>query len=205
MPTIGLIQGEVKYINSAIDLLMANVAGAGQVHKVSGVNVSKVVQNTLDAYPWEGKKQRASVSANVHEGFVVDCNEDLLRMILVNLIKNGLRGIARSRKGELHIASEQTASGGRLSVRDTGCGIPANQLPHIFKRFHSYPPTEGTGIGLAFCRETLARWGAKISCYSEEGVCTEFVIEFPQPASKDVESAIVDCVDIPGQQSLANS
>jgi signal transduction histidine kinase len=204
MPTICVIQGEVRYIHSAIDLLMANVAGAGQVHKVSRVDVGKVVQNTIEAYPWDGAKQRALISANVHEGFIVDCNEDLLRMILVNLIKNGLRAIARSRKGELHIASEQTASGGRLSVRDTGCGILASQLPHIFKRFHSYPPAEGTGIGLAFCRETLASWGAQIFCHSAEGICTEFVIEFPQPASKNVESGNGDSVGVPEQQSLAN-
>jgi signal transduction histidine kinase len=186
VPTINLIQGEAKYMNSAIDLLLANVAGAGHVHKVSRVDVNDVIKCALDLYPWDSEKQRALVSVVAQEPVLVDCNEDLLRMILVNLIKNALRAIARGRKGELQITSGTLERGGRLIVRDTGCGIPPDQLPHIFKRFHSYPPADGTGIGLAFCRDTLTSWGAEIGCQSEDGVYTEFVIQFLPPAATPI-------------------
>jgi signal transduction histidine kinase len=179
LPTIDLIQGEVRYMNSAIDLLLANVVGAGHVHQVTRVDVCKVLQTTLNLYPWESEKQRAAVSVLGEEPVLVDCNEDLLRMIMVNMIKNALRAIARGRKGEVSITTAMTSHGARLTIRDTGCGIPSTQLPSIFKRFYSYPPTDGTGIGLAFCRDTLALWGAQINCTSEEGNYTEFVIQFP--------------------------
>jgi len=182
VPTIDLITGEARYMNSAIDLLLANVVGAGNVHQVSRVDVCQVLQTTLGLYPWESEKQRASVSTLNPESVFADCNEDLLRMIMVNLIKNALRAVARARKGEILITSAMTAHGARLTIRDTGCGIPSAQLPSIFKRFYSYPPADGTGIGLAFCRDTLGSWGAKISCDSEEGNYTEFVIQFPLPA-----------------------
>jgi two-component system CAI-1 autoinducer sensor kinase/phosphatase CqsS len=65
------------------------------------------------------------------------------------------------------------------TFRDTGCGIPAKELPHIFRRFYTYPPNAGTGIGLAFCRDTLEAWGAKITCRSEQDAYTEFAIQFP--------------------------
>jgi signal transduction histidine kinase len=187
VPTIDLIQGEAKYMNSAIDLLLANVVGASHVHQITRVDINKVLENTLKLYPFESEKQRASVWVSSQEPVMVDCNEDLLRMIMVNLIKNALRAIARGRKGELQIAPWMTEHGARLSIRDTGCGIPAAQLPSIFKRFYSYPPADGTGIGLAFCHDTLALWGAKISCTSEEGNYTEFIIEFPLT----VESGVV--------------
>lgn len=186
VPTINLIQGEAKYMNSAIDLLLANVAGAGHVHKVSRVNVNDVIKYALDLYPWDSEKQRALVSVVAQEPVFVDCNEDLLRMILVNLIKNALRAIARGRKGELQITSATITRGGRLIIRDTGCGIPPDQLPHIFKRFHSYPPADGTGIGLAFCRDTLTSWGAEIGCQSEDGIYTEFVIQFLPPVAAPI-------------------
>jgi len=181
VPTIDLIQGEAKYMNSAIDLLLANVVGAGHVHQITRVDVSKITEITLNLYPWESDKQRASVSVLSQDSVFVDCNEDLLRMVMVNLIKNAMRAIGRARKGEVQITSSMTAHGARLTIRDTGCGIPSSQLPSIFKRFYSYPPADGTGIGLAFCRDTLASWGAKISCDSEEGNYTEFVIQFPLP------------------------
>jgi signal transduction histidine kinase len=186
VPTINLIQGEAKYMNSAIDLLLANVAGAGQVHEINRVDINHVVQHTLDLYSWESEKQRSSVSVLGQNPVFVDCNEDLLRMIMVNLIKNALRAIARGRKGEVIITSTMTLHGGRLTIRDTGCGIPSTQLPNIFKRFHSYPPADGTGIGLAFCRDTLTSWGAEISCQSEEGIYTEIVIQFLPPVATPV-------------------
>jgi two-component system CAI-1 autoinducer sensor kinase/phosphatase CqsS len=186
VPTIDLIQGEAKYMNSAIDLLLANVVGAGRVHQVRRVEVNQVLQNTVNLYPWESEKQRSLVSVICSRPVFVDCNEDLLRMIMVNLIKNALRAIARGRKGEVVITSAMTSHGGRLTIRDTGCGIPSGQLPNIFKRFHSYPPADGTGIGLAFCRDTLTSWGAEISCQSEEGMYTEFVIQFLPPVATPI-------------------
>jgi signal transduction histidine kinase len=67
-------------------------------------------------------------------------------------------------------------------VRDTGCGIPESELPHIFRRLYSYPANMGTGIGLAFCRDTLEAMGATISCRSAHRFYTEFTIRFPKAA-----------------------
>ena len=101
-----------------------------------------------------------------------------MAMVVVNLLKNALRAIQRASKGDIKILVESGKQGSLISVRDTGSGIPQSQLPHIFTRFHSYPAHEGTGIGLAFCRETLASWGANIECRSEENLFTEFVMTF---------------------------
>jgi hypothetical protein len=57
------------------------------------------------------------------------------------------------------------------------------------KRFYSYPADNGTGIGLAFCRDTLTAWGGQISCNSEEGKYTEFIIQLPLSNSTNPGSA----------------
>jgi signal transduction histidine kinase len=74
----------------------------------------------------------------------------------------------------------------KISVRDTGIGIPQNQLPHIFDRFYQPEgkgPREetlkGTGLGLSLTNEITLMHHGKIDVHSREGKGTEFVIQLP--------------------------
>jgi PAS domain S-box-containing protein len=70
----------------------------------------------------------------------------------------------------------------RLSVRDTGIGIPPEYLPHVFERFFRVPGrdrTPGTGLGLAIVREVIAAHRGEITCHSEPGAGTTFTILLP--------------------------
>ncbi len=69
-------------------------------------------------------------------------------------------------------------------VRDTGIGIPADQLPRLFERFHRVPNArsrthEGTGIGLALVQELVKLHGGAIHVASEEGAGTTFTVRVP--------------------------
>ena len=60
----------------------------------------------------------------------------------------------------------------RLSVEDTGIGIPAEYLPHVFEKFFRVPgnsQTPGTGLGLAIVREIVTAHGGEITCESQPG------------------------------------
>ena len=76
----------------------------------------------------------------------------------------------------------------RLVFRDTGTGIPADVLPHIFTRYYAWPKhgrgvVETTGVGLSFCREVVNAFGGRIDCRSQPGEYTEFSIAFPRGAA----------------------
>lgn len=179
VPAIERIQSEVQSMNSAIDLLLVNAGRTrDKPQLVTVFSVKELTSRSVEWYPFESDKQRALVTLDFKSDFFIEANADLMAMVLVNLLKNSLRALARARKGDIRITVAATGHGGILSVRDTGCGIPQSQMAHIFTRFHSYPAHEGTGIGLAFCRETLAGWGAKISCRSEEGAYCEMEMQF---------------------------
>jgi two-component system CAI-1 autoinducer sensor kinase/phosphatase CqsS len=179
LPAIERIQAEVQSMNSAIDLLLVNAGRAREKPQLVNVfSVKDVMERAVAWYPFESDKYRALVTLDIKTDFKIEANEDLMSMVIVNLLKNALRAVARARKGDIRIVVEAKGHGGRITIRDTGCGIPADQMAHIFTRFQSYPAHEGTGIGLAFCRETLASWGAKIICRSEEGAFCEFVMLF---------------------------
>jgi signal transduction histidine kinase/DNA-binding response OmpR family regulator/ligand-binding sensor domain-containing protein len=71
-----------------------------------------------------------------------------------------------------------------IRIRDTGIGIPAEQLPHIFDRFYQVDGSntrnyEGTGIGLALARELVMLHKGHISVISKEGEGSEFIIQLP--------------------------
>ena len=79
------------------------------------------------------------------------------------------------------IAAARRGNGVRLDVIDTGCGIPAEQLPKLFRPFHT-TKTNGHGLGLAIARKIVAAHGGTIDVQSEPGRGTKFTIRLPAGA-----------------------
>lgn len=82
----------------------------------------------------------------------------------------------------------------RLVIQDTGVGIPADQLPHIFEAFRQVDGSfvrrhHGTGLGLTITREVARAMGGEVSCVSEEGRGSVFTIAVPLPSAQAPVSA----------------
>jgi signal transduction histidine kinase len=75
-----------------------------------------------------------------------------------------------------------------LTVADTGVGIPAEYLPHVFDRFFRIPGQSeeaGTGLGLAIVKEVVASHGGDVSCTSEPGRGTTFRVTLPAGSTSE--------------------
>ncbi len=84
-----------------------------------------------------------------------------------------------------------------ISVKDSGIGIPADRLPHIFDRFYQVDNSmtrehEGTGIGLALTKELVELHRGKISVSSTENKGSEFIITFPCGDLKNTKEKFID-------------
>ena len=115
-------------------------------------------------------------------------DEEVLRRIVVNLVNNALRFTDSGGWVELQLAYRE----GRfvICVCDNGCGIPAEQLDHVFDRFVSAPHSEttsegGTGLGLSIVRNFSTMMGGNASVKSLEGEGSCFTVELPLPAIPD--------------------
>ncbi len=97
---------------------------------------------------------------------------------LQNIIKNCIEHTADG--GRLEIETDETTLFRRITIRDNGCGIAAEDLPHIFERFYhgKNASAESVGIGLALSKAILNKENAAVSVTSEEGCGTEFEIKF---------------------------
>ncbi len=111
-------------------------------------------------------------------------DERALRQIWLNLISNAVKFTPSG--GQIHLRVGHTASGGLfLSVRDTGPGIPKDEIPNVLSSFGqgslSYETAqEGAGLGLPIVRGLVELHGGSFSLQSELGVGTEAIAEFPR-------------------------
>lgn len=99
-----------------------------------------------------------------------------IQQVLVNLIKNALH--AMSAGGVITLASGATADAVWLSVSDTGCGIPSDQLNRIFEPFFT-TKQKGTGLGLMIVQRIIREHGGRIEIESRVGHGTMFKLWFP--------------------------
>ncbi|HEY2953641.1 MAG TPA: ATP-binding protein [Candidatus Eisenbacteria bacterium] len=101
--------------------------------------------------------------------------------IVLNLVSNAFKFTL---EGEIEVGLAWHRDRVALTVRDTGAGIPAAELPHIFDRFHRVPDArgrsyEGSGIGLALVHELVHLHQGRIEVESEEGRGTTFAVSIP--------------------------
>lgn len=175
------IQHEVRHMNHMVDLFLLSASAVRQqLEADEQVSMQSVVDAVLKRYPFATQDQREAVRVDVRADFVFAGRHELSVVILLNLLRNALKALQRAGKGRIRIIIDGNRPNPRLLFIDTGCGIPAAQLPLIFQRFFSYPPNTGSGIGLALCKEIIEAWHARIVCKSRELAYTMFVLEFPK-------------------------
>ncbi len=107
-------------------------------------------------------------------------NVDRLQIerVISNLVVNAIRS---TRQGEIRITAERRDHNIAVSVADSGSGIPAEYLPHIFDKFVQVPdaPTGGAGLGLAISKSIVEAHGGQIGVHSEMGIGSTFTFTVP--------------------------
>lgn len=139
----------------------------------------------------ELRKYRIDVETDLQPVPTIDGDGNQLLRVLINLVTNARQ--AMSGGGSLFVKTEYDAGAGHviLTIRDTGSGIPQEQLPKIFEPFFSTkqgPDASGkggTGLGLAACLKTIEQHGGKIRVESTVGKGTAFLIRLPRGKSID--------------------
>jgi two-component system phosphate regulon sensor histidine kinase PhoR len=103
-------------------------------------------------------------------------DKDRLRQVIVNLISNSIK---YTENGSIEIIVKDHDTSGEIIVKDTGIGIPKEDLPRIFERFYRVDKVRsramgGTGLGLAIVKHILDAHGTKIKVKSESNAGAEF-------------------------------
>ena len=155
----------------------------------AGEDDARFVPTDLARYTRELTSMFESAAARAGLRLDVACDEPLeayvdrdhWSKIVLNLLSNALKFTF---EGGIRIGLEVVDGEARLAVSDTGTGIPADELPLLFDRFHRVTGArsrthEGSGIGLALVAELAAAHGGRVDVASEAGQGTTFTVSVP--------------------------
>ncbi|HET8744597.1 MAG TPA: response regulator, partial [Ramlibacter sp.] len=151
------------------------------------LSAATCVQKAVDEYAYENAQQRARVAIQVRDDFTFIGDETAFVLIVFNLLKNALYYLPLHPEAIILISIDSTPEH-QVVVRDSGPGIAPELRGRLFQEFQSAGKSEGTGLGLAFCRRAMQAFGGDIRCESEPGEFTEFTLVFP-PAPAEAPPA----------------
>jgi len=179
-------QRDVKNLSVLIDDLfqMAQLdAGGFPLHRAEA-SLNDLVSDTLESFTELAKQQEITLEGNVDSDVdPVHMDTQAIGRVLNNLIGNALRHTFN--QGRVSVWVRRTTQGIEVTVSDTGEGIRADDLPHIFERFYrgdaarSRNRGTGAGLGLAIARGIVQAHGGDIHVESAIGKGTQFTFYIP--------------------------
>jgi len=126
---------------------------------------------------------KVHVHLNEIDQLMVNGDRDRLKQVLINLVANAIQYTPPN--GDVFLSLSKAGDQARILCRDTGPGIPAEDLPHIFERFYraeksrTRSKSTGFGLGLSIAKWIVDRHGGRIEVTSKEGQGTTFAIWLP--------------------------
>ncbi len=183
---LGVIQREIEHLQRLLDdLFTLSRAEVGSLSlDVRPIDLAAASQRVVVAMaPLAWQAGRVEILCQpVPDLAPALADETRYNQILVNLLRNATRFTPPG--GIVAVSLENHAKDVRVQVRDTGEGIPAEQLPFIWERFYhsnekSAPGREGSGLGLALVKELTEAMGGSVSVESQPGEGSTFTVTLP--------------------------
>ena len=153
--------------------------------RMESTNLRPLIDETLILLERELHKYRIELVRNYNEIPNVYCNGNQIQQVVLNMIINARQAMGEGGQLTIRLSHDAENQAVELFIRDTGPGIPQDQLPKIFEPFFSTKsgPDEsgkgGTGLGLAACKNIVDEHRGRIRVQSSVGKGTAFSIILP--------------------------
>jgi signal transduction histidine kinase len=169
------------------DLLDIGKIEAGLDSAREPIDLVPVIGEALRMVKPRAEPKRIELVAELVDVAIVSVVPTRIRQVLINLLDNGVKYTPAGGRVTISAALSGNAVGTSaivVRVTDTGIGIPAKDLPHVFDKFYrveskAMSEIAGTGLGLAITRSIVEAYEGRIGVESVEGAGTTFVVELP--------------------------
>jgi two-component system phosphate regulon sensor histidine kinase PhoR len=171
-------QHTINLNNLLNDLIDISMIESGEMRmSFRYFNVKEYLESIINEMkPVADEKNIELLLEPVREKLQLFGDKNKLKQVFVNLLTNSIK---YTEKGTISIIVEEEEQYGRIIIRDTGIGIPEEDIPRIFERFFRVDKARsrsvgGTGLGLAIVKHIIEAHGSKVEVKSEAGKGSEF-------------------------------
>lgn len=195
---------DVEFKNKALSVTIKNVRmavamadrvlaiGAAKEQKLQPVSVAETAREAELALCRDLSKDGIEFVIEADEALMVQSDPLQLRQVMFNLFLNAREAMAEAHSGRVTVRASHVGDRVRIEIHDTGEGIEAEELAHIFDPLRTSKPSEREGkdrcggLGLNLCKQLIEQSGGEIAVTSKVGAGTVFSIVLPaaQPAQE---------------------
>jgi two-component system phosphate regulon sensor histidine kinase PhoR len=169
-----------RLVDDLLDL--SSVESGRRAPKLERVALAEALEEVCVSLRPLADRRRVRLELRVPPGLAVRADRDQLRQVLTNLLDNAVK--FNREGGETAVSADAQAGRVRVSVRDTGPGIPEESLPRIFERFYRVDRARsrdlgGTGLGLSIVKHIVEAHGGSVGVESGLGKGSTFWFTLP--------------------------
>lgn len=159
-------------------LALARVEALPDTDESARFNVSEVMEHLVEYVGVICTNAGITLHADIAPEIYLDANQAQIEEAVTNLLSNAVRYSSDSPIRNIYVRLMQNGPEVEISIQDTGIGIHADRVPHIFERFYRAQDALGSGIGLAITKKIIERHGGSIAVQSELGTGTIMTVRF---------------------------
>lgn len=178
---LDVVLSEAERLSSLVEELLdfSRMQSGRLTVNVQPINIVDIVSVATDMYTELAKKQGLEISFTKPDSEITVLGDpDRLKQVFINIIDNAVKYTEKG--GLVLVTTEQEEGCVKIIVKDTGVGIPAQDLDHVKEKFFKSNKTvRGSGIGLAVADEIMKQHNGLVFLESTEGVGTTVTVVFP--------------------------
>lgn len=174
----------IRLDNLVNDLLSLSHLESKEIKlKKTKINLRDLVAEVISGFRSQLKRKGIEIKNEFPEAILVTADKDRLEQVVTNLIDNAIK--FNKEKGYIRIYSDGVADEIKLSIEDSGIGIPEKDIPRIFERFYRVDKARsrelgGTGLGLSIVKHIIELHGGLVGVESTEGLGSKFWFILPK-------------------------
>jgi heavy metal sensor kinase len=189
---------DVEKLSSIVRaLLLLSQAESGQLAlQKAPLDMATLATDVVDQFQIPAEERGVKLTADLHPGTLILGDHTQIERLLSNLLSNAIKYTPPNGRVSVSAGPADTPGWAQLIVEDTGVGIPAENLPHIFDRFYRVRSADtsvvpGLGLGLSFVAWIVEVHGGRIDVASNPGEGSKFTVLLPL-AEQPVEHPSMD-------------
>lgn len=180
-----IIQDHAERLNNLVEdlLSLSHLESKEIVLNKKSLNLRQQLEEVISGFKSQLKKMNVEIKNDLSVGIMVDVDRDRIEQVFTNLIDNAIK--FNKEKGFVMIYGEETNDKVRITVEDSGIGIPERDIPRIFERFYRVDKARsrelgGTGLGLSIVKHIIELHNGSVGVESTEGFGSKFWFVLPK-------------------------